>query len=150
MVNLFHQLFFVARSCGGVAGIGSPLDAVLNLPASILNVNLYSFFLALITMAIVFLTPTRISRIIPLPVLAGILIKVGVDILDYRPMVFKQILTPHFTWLGNILIMRKNKAVLVRVDIFYFQALELFHEFLVDEIFNYKRYFSTPVKWTFL
>lgn len=54
----------------GAASVGSPLDAVLNLPASILNVNLHSLLLALITMAIVFLTPARISRIIPSPLLA--------------------------------------------------------------------------------
>ena len=54
----------------GAASVGSPLDAVLNLPASVLNVNPYSLLLALITMAIVFLTPTRISRIIPSPLLA--------------------------------------------------------------------------------
>ena len=54
----------------GAASVGSPLDAVLNLPASLLNVNFYSLVLALITMAIVFLTPSRISRIIPSPLLA--------------------------------------------------------------------------------
>ena len=54
----------------GAASVGSPLDAVLNLPASILNVSVYSLVLALITMAIVFLTPSKISRIIPSPLLA--------------------------------------------------------------------------------
>ncbi len=54
----------------GAASVGSPLQAVLNLPASISSVNLYSLVLALITMAIVFLTPARISRVVPSPLLA--------------------------------------------------------------------------------
>lgn len=54
----------------GADSVGSPLIAVLNLPASVANVNLYSLVLALITMGIVFLTPSRISRIVPSPLLA--------------------------------------------------------------------------------
>jgi MFS superfamily sulfate permease-like transporter len=41
-------------------------------------------------------------------------------------------------------------VILTRVSLFSFQALELFHELFVDEILNYKRCFSTPVKWAFL
>jgi len=54
----------------GAAGVSSPLDAVLALPASILNTNLYSLVLALVTMAIVFFTPSKLGRIIPSPLLA--------------------------------------------------------------------------------
>jgi len=54
----------------GAASVGSPIDAVLHLPASIVNMNIFSLVLALITMGIVFFTPARISAVIPSPLLA--------------------------------------------------------------------------------
>jgi SulP family sulfate permease len=58
-----HPLF-------GAAGVGSPIEAVLKMPNSIVHLNSYSVFLAMVTMAVVFLTPPRISRIVPSPLIA--------------------------------------------------------------------------------
>jgi len=109
----------------GASGVGSPLDAVLNLPASIMNVNLYSFFLALITMAIVFLTPTRISRIIPSPLLAllgGSLVSIGfhfpVAVIGEIPSGLPDFALPLFsvTLLPKIVPMALALAVLGVID----------------------------------
>jgi len=70
-----HPLF-------GAASVSSPLEAALKLPGAILNMNIYSVVLALVTMAIVFLTPARISRIVPSPLLAllgGSMLAIGFD-----------------------------------------------------------------------
>ncbi len=70
-----HPLF-------GAASVSSPLEAALKLPGAILNMNIYSVVLALVTLAIVFLTPARISRIVPSPLLAllgGSMLAIGFD-----------------------------------------------------------------------
>ncbi len=54
----------------GAPGVSSPLEAVINLPQSIININIYSLSLAVLTMVVVFFTPSRISRIIPSPLIA--------------------------------------------------------------------------------
>lgn len=54
----------------GASSVSSPLEAVLKLPATILNTNYFSLILAITTMAIVFFTPPKISRTIPSPLLA--------------------------------------------------------------------------------
>ncbi len=54
----------------GAGSVGSPLEAVLQLPGAISNMNIYSVILAAVTMAIVFFTPPKISSIIPSPLLA--------------------------------------------------------------------------------
>ncbi len=54
----------------GAPVVSSPLEAVLKLPAALGELNKYSIVLAMITMAIVFLTPAKISRIVPSPLLA--------------------------------------------------------------------------------
>ena len=109
----------------GAASVGSPLDAVLNLPASILNVNLHSLLLALITMAIVFLTPARISRIIPSPLLAllgGSLVSIAfhfqVAVIGEIPSGLPDFALPLFsvTLLPKILPMALALAVLGVID----------------------------------
>lgn len=54
----------------GGPGVRAPLEAVLQLPQALIHVNWYSLFLAIFTMAVVFLTPSAISRNIPAPLLA--------------------------------------------------------------------------------
>lgn len=54
----------------GNPSVGSPLAAVLRLPQALGNIDLASSFLALITMGIVFFTPSAISRVIPSPLIA--------------------------------------------------------------------------------
>jgi SulP family sulfate permease len=54
----------------GAPSVSSPLEAVLKLPDSVINANLSSLGLALVTMAIVFFTPPRVSRSVPSPLLA--------------------------------------------------------------------------------
>lgn len=54
----------------GAASVGSPLEAVLQLPASIAHTSLPSLGLAIITMAVVFFTPPKISRTVPSPLIA--------------------------------------------------------------------------------
>ncbi len=54
----------------GAPGVGSPLDAILRLPAALAGIKLFSLFLALVTMALVFFTPRRLARIVPSPLVA--------------------------------------------------------------------------------
>lgn len=54
----------------GAAGVGAPLEAVLMLSEALQKVDVYSLGLGLTTMAIVFLTPAKISRMVPSPLLA--------------------------------------------------------------------------------
>lgn len=54
----------------GAPGVSSPLEATIQLPAAVAHLNGYSVFLALVTMAIIFFTPSRLSRIVPSPLLA--------------------------------------------------------------------------------
>lgn len=54
----------------GAPGVGSPVEAVLQLPASLMNLNIYSVGLALVTMAVVFFSPSKITRVIPSPLIA--------------------------------------------------------------------------------
>ncbi len=54
----------------GAASVSSPLEAIMRLPAALANTNAYSLVLALVTMVIVFATPSKISRVIPSPLLA--------------------------------------------------------------------------------
>jgi sulfate permease, SulP family len=67
----------------GAAGVSSPVEAVSKLPQSLININYYSLFLALLTAAIVFFTPAKISRIIPSPLIAllfGSILTIGFDL----------------------------------------------------------------------
>jgi SulP family sulfate permease len=54
----------------GGGGVGSPLVALIELPRAIAAANGYSLLLAGLTMLIVFLTPARISRVLPSPLIA--------------------------------------------------------------------------------
>lgn len=59
----FHPLL-------GAPGVGAPLEALLKLPSALANIDLFSLFLAGITMILVFFTPKRISSFIPSPLVA--------------------------------------------------------------------------------
>lgn len=54
----------------GAPSVASPLDALLRLPDALARVDIYSVLLALVTMLIIFGCPTKITRIIPSPLLA--------------------------------------------------------------------------------
>ena len=54
----------------GAPGVKSPLEAVIELPSAMGNINIYSLLIALFTMAVVFLTPAKISSRFPSPLLA--------------------------------------------------------------------------------
>jgi len=54
----------------GAPSVSAPLEALLLLPSSMANADAPSLILALVTMAIVFFTPPKISRTIPSPLLA--------------------------------------------------------------------------------
>ena len=67
----------------GAPGVKSPIEAVLKLPGALAAVSIPSLVLALMTMAVVFLTPARISRKVPSPLLAligGTLLAVGLGL----------------------------------------------------------------------
>ncbi len=59
----FHPLL-------GASSVSAPLEALLKLPGAMAQVNWYSLGLGALTMAIVFLTPPKITRTIPSPLLA--------------------------------------------------------------------------------
>ncbi len=46
------------------------LDVIFNLPSNLLNIHYTTFFLALASLAIVFFTPRKITKIIPAPLIA--------------------------------------------------------------------------------
>lgn len=54
----------------GCHSASSPLLAAVGLPEAVMNMNPYALGLAAATMAIVFLTPARISRVVPSPLIA--------------------------------------------------------------------------------
>ncbi len=54
----------------GGESVGSPLVALIELPAAIAEANLYSLLLAGLTVLIVFLTPVRITQVLPSPLIA--------------------------------------------------------------------------------
>jgi len=54
----------------GSESVGSPLVALMELPRAVAGANGYSLLLAGLTMLIVFLTPSRISSVLPSPLIA--------------------------------------------------------------------------------
>lgn len=54
----------------GGDSVGSPLVALIELPEAIAETNVYSLLLAGLTLLIVFLTPLRITRVLPSPLIA--------------------------------------------------------------------------------
>ncbi len=54
----------------GAESVGSPLVALIELPKTLAGANVYSLLLAGLTMLIVFLTPARITRVLPSPLIA--------------------------------------------------------------------------------
>lgn len=54
----------------GSDSVGSPLIALLKLPAAIAGADFYSLILAGLTLLIVFMTPLRITRVLPSPLIA--------------------------------------------------------------------------------
>ncbi|SDP60638.1 SulP family inorganic anion transporter [Desulforhopalus singaporensis] len=69
----------------GAAGVSSPLAALQNLPQALAHVNISSLMLSIVTMAIVFLTPSRISKTIPSPLLA-LLAGTALSIMFHMPV----------------------------------------------------------------
>ncbi len=72
----------VASLIGGLPGAGATMRTVVNIKSggtTRVSGIVHSFFLLAILLGL-----GRYAALIPLPVLAGILMKVGVDILDYR------------------------------------------------------------------
>ncbi|XPV54943.1 MAG: SulP family inorganic anion transporter [Halarcobacter ebronensis] len=49
----------------GVDSYGSVIETVVNIPNTIKNIDFHSFIIASITLAIMFLTPKKIARLIP-------------------------------------------------------------------------------------
>ncbi|GAB2592613.1 SulP family inorganic anion transporter [Nitrincola alkalisediminis] len=67
----------------GAPASASPLEAILKLPANLGLINVSALAMGLLTLAIVFLTPIKISRFIPSPLLALVLctiISVALDL----------------------------------------------------------------------
>ena len=109
----------------GAQSISSPLEAVLKLPHTITNIDYHSLVLALVTMAIVFFTPPKISRTVPSPLLAlmagtfvSILLQFPVDVIGTIPTGLPDISFPLFpiTLLPKILPMALALAVLGVID----------------------------------
>jgi len=109
----------------GAASVGSPMEAVLKLPGAFLTLDSYSLILAFSTMAIVFLTPARISAIFPSPLialLAGTLIsitfKFPVEVIGAIPAALPQLNLPLVspTLLSKIIPMALALSVLGVMD----------------------------------
>ena len=54
----------------GAPSVSAPLESVLKMPAAVAQLNPYSLGVGVLTMAIVFFTPARVTRTIPSPLLA--------------------------------------------------------------------------------
>lgn len=58
----------------GLASDSSIVNILLHLPSNVIATNFYTFFLASLTLAIMFYTPTKISKIIPPPLIALVIL----------------------------------------------------------------------------
>ncbi|TKB12099.1 SulP family inorganic anion transporter [Desulforhopalus sp. IMCC35007] len=109
----------------GAPSVSSPIEAVLKLPQALSIVNNYSLILAFSTMAIVFFTPSRISAIIPSPLIAllgcttlSIIFKFPVDTIGPIPAALPKVALPFFSpsLLSDILPMAMALAILGMMD----------------------------------
>jgi SulP family sulfate permease len=109
----------------GAPSVSSPIEAVLQLPQALSIVNSYSLILAFTTMAIVFFTPSRISAIIPSPLIAllgcstlSIIFKFPVDTIGPIPAALPKLVLPFFSpsLLSDILPMAMALAILGMMD----------------------------------
>lgn len=109
----------------GSAAVSSPLEAVIRLPAAIANMNLQSLLVGILTMVIVFGTPARITRIVPSPLIALLIVSLfayfaGFDIktIGNMPDKIPSISLPGFSIgeLKTILTLGLTLAVLGTID----------------------------------
>ncbi|MEF2146097.1 MAG: SulP family inorganic anion transporter [Desulfovibrionaceae bacterium] len=80
MIIIFLQL----QPLLGVAAMNSPLHAVLALPGALAHVDMASLALGVASMAVVFLTPGRISRVIPSPLIALVVLSVVATVMKLQ------------------------------------------------------------------
>ncbi len=109
----------------GAASVGTPVESLLKLPAAMAQVNWYSLGLGCLTMAIVFLTPARITRTVPSPLLAlvaGSLLAIFMDMpvakIGEIPAGLPKLILPLFSpeLLPRIIPMALALAVLGTID----------------------------------
>jgi SulP family sulfate permease len=67
----------------GGESVGSPLVALMELPKAIAGANMHSLLLAGLTMLIVFITPARITRALPSPLIALLSISLLATVLSF-------------------------------------------------------------------
>jgi len=109
----------------GAASVSAPLDAVIKLPGVLAHPNLGSVVLGVITMAIVFLTPARITRIVPSPLIAlfagtglALLFQMDVAKIGEIPSGLPQLHLPFFSpeLLPKVLTMGLALSILGMID----------------------------------
>ncbi|MCW7754003.1 SulP family inorganic anion transporter [Desulfobotulus sp. H1] len=89
----------------GAPSQSSPTGALLALPQTLMQMNFQAAFLSLLTLLIVFLTPMRISRILPSPLVALIVVTLvsmaagfRVPVIGEIPMGLPDVVFPVFSW----------------------------------------------------
>lgn len=109
----------------GAPSVGTPMEAVMQLPQALSVVDSYSVILAFITMAIVFLTPAKISAVIPSPLIAlltgtliSIFCKFPVEVIGSIPATLPHLSIPFVSpaLLSKIIPMAMALAVLGVMD----------------------------------
>ncbi|PHR27576.1 MAG: sulfate permease [Desulfotalea sp.] len=109
----------------GAPSVGTPMEAVMQLPQALSVVDSYSVILAFITMAIVFLTPAKISAVIPSPLIAlltgtliSIFCKFPVEVIGTIPATLPHLSIPFVSpaLLSKIIPMAMALAVLGVMD----------------------------------
>lgn len=109
----------------GAAPTSSPIKALLALPETLAAINFQAVILAAGSLAIVFLTPARVGRIIPSPLIALILMTLlsvmggfSVPVIGEIPMGLPDLVMPQFsveTW-TTVLILGATLALLGSID----------------------------------
>ncbi|MFN3988199.1 MAG: SulP family inorganic anion transporter [Rhodocyclaceae bacterium] len=109
----------------GVAPKSSPVAAVAALPAVLSNINGQAFFLAFLTLIVVFRTPMSVSRLVPAPLVALIAMTLLATAADFEvpvigdiPMGLPDLMVPTFsleTW-TTVLVLGATLAVLGSID----------------------------------
>ena len=109
----------------GSDSVSSPLAAVTQLPSALSTINIDSVIIGLLTMAIVFWTPARVSRILPSPLIALLGVSTlafyaGFDVktIGEIPASLPEIRVPHFSLeqVSKILSTGISLAILGTID----------------------------------
>ena len=109
----------------GVNFDGAPIQNLLNFLSSLKDINYESFFLGLITLLIVFLTPKKITSKIPSPLIAliagtlvGIFLHFDVETIGAIPATFPKFEFPliHYNELNTVLPLALTLALLGSID----------------------------------